>query len=536
MTSAVLPGIPRIIHQMWRDENVPKGKGDPNSWRRLNPGWEYRFWTDDGLDRFIHAEFPDLVDLYRSYSKPVQRADLARYCLLKRYGGLYADIDTTCLASLEPLAGDPRVIVCEEPPDHCAPATVRGLPTLYFNGTMASPPEHPLWDDVIAKCRLMAPRRDFDVLETTGPLILTASVVQWPQKSALSLNSCNLFAGVNVHGAADSGQSFGDYGRLTLSEHHWLGSWYKVHRESYFRRKLGSMRKARHRLLHGRRLTLDEAKRSIDLQRLAKPVPAGTDPVVTVLLPVRDAESHLPKCFDLLERLDYPRDRLEIVFGHGDSRDASRAMIEAFIRSWKSSFRSLRMIETKRNGPHLQRRKRYRPQFQRRRRAAIARVRNELLGQGLSPETHWVLWIDSDLVDYPPDILRQLLAARERIVTPNCVLKPGGESFDFNAFLDTGSPSSAIYYRYVEDGLFQPPRDYWFRRHLHDLRYLPRVPLDGVGGTMLLVSADLHRAGLLFPEVPYRDLIETEAFGKLARDLGVTPVGLPNVEIVHAPD
>ena len=52
---------------------------------------------------------------------------------------------------------------------------------------------------------------------------------------------------------------------------------------------------------------------------------------------------------------------------------------------------------------------------------------------------------------------------------------------------------------------------------------------------MLLVDASLHRGGLVFPEAPYRDLVETEGFGVLARDLGVTPVGLPRVEILHVP-
>jgi hypothetical protein len=59
--------------------------------------------------------------------------------------------------------------------------------------------------------------------------------------------------------------------------------------------------------------------------------------------------------------------------------------------------------------------------------------------------------------------------------------------------------------------------------------------LDGVGGTMLLVDASLHRGGLRFPEIPYKDLIETEAFGVLAGDLGVRPVGLPRLEILHVP-
>ena len=74
------------------------------------------------------------------------------------------------------------------------------------------------------------------------------------------------------------------------------------------------------------------------------------------------------------------------------------------------------------------------------------------------------------------------------------------------------------------------------RRHLHDLRYLERTNLTGVGGTMLLVQADVHRAGIVFPEIPYDDLIETEGFGKLACDFGIVPVGLPNLEIRHVPE
>ncbi|MEL6920007.1 MAG: glycosyl transferase, partial [Pseudomonadota bacterium] len=79
-----------------------------------------------------------------------------------------------------------------------------------------------------------------------------------------------------------------------------------------------------------------------------------------------------------------------------------------------------------------------------------------------------------------------------------------------------------------------PPADHWYRRHLHDLRYLDIVPLTGVGGTNLLVADQVHRAGLRFPERPYRDLIETEAFGRLANDLAVVPYGLPNVTVTHA--
>ena len=79
---------------MWKDAHPPTAKGDPASWRRLNPCWDYRFWTDEDLLAFMTREWPELLDLYLAYPRPIQRADLAKYCLLQRYGGVYADIGT----------------------------------------------------------------------------------------------------------------------------------------------------------------------------------------------------------------------------------------------------------------------------------------------------------------------------------------------------------------------------------------------------------------------------------------------------------
>lgn len=54
------------------------------------------------------------------------------------------------------------------------------------------------------------------------------------------------------------------------------------------------------------------------------------------------------------------------------------------------------------------------------------------------------------------------------------------------------------------------------------------VPLDGVGGTALLVKADVHRDGAMFPPFAFYHLIETEGFAKMARRLGWESTGLPN--------
>lgn len=59
------------------------------------------------------------------------------------------------------------------------------------------------------------------------------------------------------------------------------------------------------------------------------------------------------------------------------------------------------------------------------------------------------------------------------------------------------------------------------------------IPLDGVGGTALLVKADVHRDGAMFPPFPFYHLIETEGFAKMAKRLGWQPYGLPNYKVSH---
>jgi hypothetical protein len=170
--------------------------------------------------------------------------------------------------------------------------------------------------------------------------------------------------------------------------------------------------------------------------------------------------------------------------------------------------------------------------MQRSRRSHIAKVRNELVKQALQYED-WVLWVDADVIGFPDDILTTLLSTGARIVHPNAVRFPGGPSMDLNAWTVERWVSPGEMVAWIRDDLYQPPMG--FRRlYLSDLRYRNAVPLHSVGGTMLLVDADLHRAGLLFPETPYRHLIETEGFGMAACDIGIFPVGLPNVEVIHS--
>jgi hypothetical protein len=65
------------------------------SWKEKNPGYEYRFYTDDDMDKMVAEDHPELVPLWKRMTG-VLKADFFRYLVLFKYGGYYADIDVTC--------------------------------------------------------------------------------------------------------------------------------------------------------------------------------------------------------------------------------------------------------------------------------------------------------------------------------------------------------------------------------------------------------------------------------------------------------
>ena len=96
--------IPRIIHQTWREHITPSNY--PNLHRITNmwktSGWSYRFYTDDSSRQYIVDHFPrHFVEAYDAMIPAAYKADLFRYMLLMKDGGIYADVDVLLDASLE---------------------------------------------------------------------------------------------------------------------------------------------------------------------------------------------------------------------------------------------------------------------------------------------------------------------------------------------------------------------------------------------------------------------------------------------------
>jgi hypothetical protein len=98
--------ITKIIHQTWQTAAVPD-QDYPHvwqeSWRKHQPDWEYKLWTDEDNERLVQDHYPAFWPMYRTLQRGVVKADAARALYLHKYGGLYADLDYICLKPMTEL-------------------------------------------------------------------------------------------------------------------------------------------------------------------------------------------------------------------------------------------------------------------------------------------------------------------------------------------------------------------------------------------------------------------------------------------------
>ncbi|MCP5151013.1 MAG: glycosyltransferase [Chromatiales bacterium] len=254
-------------------------------------------------------------------------------------------------------------------------------------------------------------------------------------------------------------------------------------------------------------------------------------PKVLILTPVKDASAFVERFVANVLALDHDPRRLSVGVLGSDCADDTRTRLDAALPRLRRALSRVtlawRDFGLRLPGP------RHEAGTQRARRAVLARARNALLASALSDED-WVLWLDVDVTELPPDLIARLLAAGRDVVAPSCVTHPGGPSYDLNTFVVDPAGPALDPERHLIDGLWQPPRGYG-RIYLDALRDHDLVRVDAVGGTALLVRADLHREGLVFPAYPVDGHIETEGLARVASALGIDCWGMPRVEIVHPP-
>jgi mannosyltransferase OCH1-like enzyme len=114
--------IPKIIWQTYETkyEDLSEDvKLLTNSWKENNPEWEYRYMSSIDRDTFVLENYgQEWFDLFKKFPINVMRADVWRYMVINKYGGVYADIDTLCKKPMSYwIKDDYDMIICNDTED-----------------------------------------------------------------------------------------------------------------------------------------------------------------------------------------------------------------------------------------------------------------------------------------------------------------------------------------------------------------------------------------------------------------------------------
>jgi len=86
-----IDAIPKTIHQIWLGpKEIPQEYlENSKKWQKLHPTWDYKLWREADIADWNFLS-KDLFDKASSYQ---EKADLLRYEILNKHGGLYVDMD-----------------------------------------------------------------------------------------------------------------------------------------------------------------------------------------------------------------------------------------------------------------------------------------------------------------------------------------------------------------------------------------------------------------------------------------------------------
>jgi len=158
--------IPKRIYQTWKTKDLPWGiKKVIKNMMELNPSYSHYLYDDDEMDAFVLENYPgDIYNAYNMLAIGASRADLWRYLILYKYGGIYLDIDAAIIKPLDTLIqhSDSAIITRE---------MYEGL---FNQWILIFKKGHPLLKEVINQCvDNIKNKSSNNILHLTGSTVIT---------------------------------------------------------------------------------------------------------------------------------------------------------------------------------------------------------------------------------------------------------------------------------------------------------------------------------------------------------------------------
>lgn len=170
------------------------------SWRRHHPDWEMRLWTDETV---AELELPEAYERSRDH---LERCDVLRIELLRRFGGVYVDCDVECRKPIDPLIEGLSAFASYQQADR---DTIQ-------NGVMGSVPGHPAMER--AASEVVKTVGSGPITEATGPDFLTPIFAGFADLVVFDHEKFNPYSPVEPW---RRDEEFPD----AYAIHHWAGHW-----------------------------------------------------------------------------------------------------------------------------------------------------------------------------------------------------------------------------------------------------------------------------------------------------------------------
>jgi glycosyltransferase involved in cell wall biosynthesis len=379
--------IPKRIIQTGKVPLSLRVRGMVSNLRLLQPDYEYLFFDDDDVEKFVDQEFPQYRGVFDSFRFPIQRYDFFRYLAVYRYGGFYFDLDVLLASSVSGLLESGCVFPFE------------GLTFSHFlrsrhrmdweigNYAFGAASGHPFIRAVIENCvraqndpawvepmmrRLpRLSKREFYVLNTTGPGLVSRTLAEDPELAkavtilfpddVCDLNKWNRFGDLGIH----------------LME----GTW-RVKTGRVRRRLAQDLEAWKLRGLVKQSLALGKTRRHPpkDDSAVKSPQTAASDvakPLVSILIPAYNAQEWIADTIRSAMAQTWPRKEIIVV------DDGSTDQTAAIARQFEAN--GVRVVTQKNQG------------------AAAARNTAYSLSRG-----DYIQWLDADDLLAPDKIARQM--------------------------------------------------------------------------------------------------------------------------------
>ena len=106
--------IPNILHLVWvgKSEQPEYLQKHIAKWKELMPNWTIMFWTNEDLtEEKIDV---DVLNTINKAEKGTQKADILKYYVVWKYGGIYVDADVEPVRNLDPILYMSELVICHD--------------------------------------------------------------------------------------------------------------------------------------------------------------------------------------------------------------------------------------------------------------------------------------------------------------------------------------------------------------------------------------------------------------------------------------